>query len=171
MSLNRKAADIPVGTVEMGDGAAFTTTLVHGLTVSLMVAERPGGYHSSPHTHDCEQLNVLQDGALSVFCDGEAYELERGDALRIPAGAVHWSWNRSTASCTLVEVHAPGLQEDPEIAPFAVDLLGPGEAVRLGDGPVNRPVVLDAARSAAIEAATPARAAAGAVGHRKRGPA
>jgi mannose-6-phosphate isomerase-like protein (cupin superfamily) len=154
MSLSRKAHEIPVGTVDMGT-TSFSTSLVHGVAASLMVATRPGGYHSQPHTHDCEQLNLLQDGELHVYCDGKAYFLQPGDMLRIPAGAVHWSWNRSELPCTLLEVHAPGLQDDPEIAPIALGLFDADEERRVAGSPVNENVALSAAEVARIEALNP----------------
>jgi hypothetical protein len=40
LSLFRSAAELPVGTVDMGT-SPFTTTLVHGAAASPMVAERP----------------------------------------------------------------------------------------------------------------------------------
>src|SRR4051812_48980265 len=143
MSLFHRGEDLPVGRVDMG-GTAFTTRVVHGHRASLMVAERPAGYHSRPHSHDCEQLNLLQSGALHVYCDERAYVLTAGDVLRIPAGAVHWSWNRADEPCVLIEVHAPGLHRDPAIAPLAVGLFGPGEDAA-GAGPANEDVALPAA--------------------------
>jgi mannose-6-phosphate isomerase-like protein (cupin superfamily) len=151
MSLFRRAADIPVGTVDMGT-TAFTTTLVHGNEASLMVAERPAGYHSRPHTHDCEQLNLLQAGELHVYVGERAYLLQPGDVLRIPAAAVHWSWNRADVPCVLIEVHAPGLQGDPDIAPIAVGLFDAGEAAVPGHV-CNTDVSLPAEAVERVEAA------------------
>jgi hypothetical protein len=47
LRLFRRAAEMPVGTVDMGT-SAFTTTLVHGTAARLMVAGRPAGYRSQP---------------------------------------------------------------------------------------------------------------------------
>lgn len=154
MSLFRSATEVPVGTVEMGT-SSFTTTLVHGMSASLMVAERPSDYHSRPHKHACEQLNLLQSGELHVYCDERAYVLRPGDVLRIPADAVHWSWNRADEPCVLIEVHAPGLQHDPKIEPFALGLFDADERPPRRAGPVNVDVevVPDAVRR--LEAQTP----------------
>jgi mannose-6-phosphate isomerase-like protein (cupin superfamily) len=154
MALSRKASGVPVGTVDMGT-TSFSTTLIHGTSASLMVAERPAGYHSRPHVHDCEQLNLLQDGELHVYCDGRVYHLRPGDVLRIPPNAVHWSWNRGDAPCTLIEVHAPGLQSDPEVAPIAVGLFDEGEDPEPAGRPVNADVALGADEIARIEALDP----------------
>jgi mannose-6-phosphate isomerase-like protein (cupin superfamily) len=154
LSLFRSAAELPVGIVDMGT-STFTTTLVHGSAASLMVAERPVGYHSGPHRHDCEQLNLLQAGELHVYCDALAYLLRPGDVLRIPAGAVHWSWNRADEPCVLVEVHAPGLQGDPEIAPIAVGLFDDAEdRVQVGTA-VNVDVTLPVELVRRVEAQRP----------------
>jgi mannose-6-phosphate isomerase-like protein (cupin superfamily) len=154
LSLFRSAAEMPVGTVDMGT-SAFTTTLVHGTAASLMLAERPAGYHSQPHRHDCEQLNLLQFGELHVYCDERAYLLQPGDVMRIPAGAVHWSWNRTDEPCVLVEVHAPGLQGDPEIAPIAVGLFDEAEPGVEGGGAVNVDVALPEEIVRRVEAQRP----------------
>jgi mannose-6-phosphate isomerase-like protein (cupin superfamily) len=116
---------------------SFTTTAVYGNSSSIMVAERPGGYHSRPHVHHCEQLNILQSGELWVFVDDQAYHLRPGDYMRIPAGRIHWSWNKSDASCVLLEVHAPGLHADPLVSGFAVGLFEDGETPDFTGSPVN----------------------------------
>lgn len=137
MALFVKAGDVPSGTIDM-ETTSFTTELVHGERASLMVATRPPGYHSKPHTHECEQLNYLQSGSLWIFIEKEAYLLEPGDYLRIPDSAIHWSWNRGQSACILIEVHAPGLQADPMVEGVALGLFGQGEAVRTSGSPVNR---------------------------------
>jgi mannose-6-phosphate isomerase-like protein (cupin superfamily) len=124
---------------------SFTTKAVFGNSSSLLVATRPAGYHSRPHHHDCEQLNWLRDGELWVFVADRAFHLEAGDFLRIPVGAVHWSWNRSGAPCTLLEVHTPGLQDDPLIKRFAVGLHDAHETPELLGSPVNEFLPEDAA--------------------------
>lgn len=48
--------------------------------------------------------------------------MRTGDFLRVPSGKIHWSWNRTAEPCTLVEVHAPGMQHDGLISGFAVGL-------------------------------------------------
>jgi|tagenome__1003787_1003787.scaffolds.fasta_scaffold20952239_2 mannose-6-phosphate isomerase-like protein (cupin superfamily) len=145
---------VPTGKVDMAT-STFSTSLVHGTSASLMLAERPGGYHSAPHTHPCEQLNLLQRGQLDVFCEGRAYHLEPGDVLRIPPDAVHWSWNRGQEPCVLVEVHAPGLQHDPLIADFAVGLFDEDEHAISAGRPINVFVDLPPEEVARIEALQP----------------
>jgi mannose-6-phosphate isomerase-like protein (cupin superfamily) len=151
MALYCAAADVPVGTVDMTT-TSFSTTLVHGASASLMVAQRPPGYHSRPHIHPCEQLNLLRSGRLHVFCAGEAYVLDPGDVLRIPPDAVHWSWNRGHEPCVLIEVHAPGLQSDPLTRDFAMGLFADGETGEPTDAPTNVFVDLPAGEVERIEA-------------------
>jgi len=136
MSLHAPSETVRVQAAMFGS-SSLTTQAVFGAQASLMVATRPGGYHSAPHFHECEQLNLLQAGEIWVFVEDEAYHLRPGDFMRIPAGAVHWAWNRSTEACSLVEVHSPGLQADPTVAEVAVGLLREGESVPTGDGPTN----------------------------------
>jgi mannose-6-phosphate isomerase-like protein (cupin superfamily) len=122
---------------DMGN-TSFTTKAVYGNASSLMVATRPPGYHSRPHFHDCEQLNLLQEGELWVFIEDRAVHLRAGDFLRIPEGKLHWSWNKGDKPCVLIEVHPPGLHADPLIAEFAVGLHDPDETPSFLGSPVNR---------------------------------
>ncbi|TQM14620.1 cupin domain-containing protein [Pseudonocardia kunmingensis] len=137
MSLHVSATDVPEDTARVGV-MTFTTTAVYGNESSLMIATRPPGYHSTPHTHECEQLNWLQAGEVWVFIEDRAFHMRVGDFLRVPAGAVHWAWNKSDAPCTLVEVHAPGMQHDPTVAAFAVGLFGEREEPDPAGTPMNR---------------------------------
>ena len=110
MALYVPAGQVPATVVPMKvSGGELRTQQVFGLRSSMMVASRSGGYHSVPHTHDCEQLNYVQAGQIWVFVEDTAYPLRAGDFLRIPAGAVHWAWNRDREDCELIEVHSPGL--------------------------------------------------------------
>ncbi|WP_344889342.1 cupin domain-containing protein [Nonomuraea antimicrobica] len=126
MSLHVSGAAVREQLADMGT-TSFVTKAVFGNAASLMIATRPSGYHSKPHTHDCEQLNWLQTGQVWVFVENRAFRLEAGDFLRIPAGVVHWAWNKSERPCTMVEVHAPGLQRDRTLAAHAVGLFDDGE--------------------------------------------
>lgn len=136
MSIHVPGDRVPAETADMGD-TSFTTQAVFGNSSSLMLATRPAGYHSRPHTHDCEQLNWLRDGELWVFVEDRAFHLRAGDFLRVPAGRIHWSWNRTGRPCTLLEVHTPGLQDDPLIKSFAVGLHDPDEVPEFLGSPVN----------------------------------
>ena len=108
--LHVQAGQVPVTVVPMKvSGGELRTRQVLGRQSSLMIASRSGGYHSLPHSHQCEQLNYVQAGEIWVFVEDTAYRLRAGDFLRIPAGAVHWAWNRDQQDCELIEVHSPGL--------------------------------------------------------------
>jgi quercetin dioxygenase-like cupin family protein len=136
MGLFAPAAEVPIHTVDM-QGSVFETRFVYGTQGSLMVATRPPGYHSRPHSHPCEQLNYLQDGALWIFVERRAYRLGPGDFLRIPPVVVHWSWNKSDSTCTLIEMHCPGLQDDPMMQSAAVPLFEDGEPATVTGSPRN----------------------------------
>ncbi|MBI3707408.1 MAG: cupin domain-containing protein [Proteobacteria bacterium] len=107
-------------------GGAMSTKMVYGNDCNLMVAVRAAGYHSNPHRHDAEQLNYVLDGEVWVFVAGEAFLMKKGDFSRIPRNALHWAWNRSEKSCTIVEAHAPAC--DPLIRANAVGLFREGES-------------------------------------------
>ncbi|MCR2765009.1 cupin domain-containing protein [Microbacterium sp. zg.B48] len=122
---------------DMGD-TSFSTKMVFGNNASLMIASRPAGYHSRPHTHPCEQLNYVNSGELWVCIEDQAYFIQEGDFLRIPEGARHWSLNVSDAPCTVTEVHSPGLHADPMLSDFAEPLFDAEENIAYLGNPVNK---------------------------------
>lgn len=136
MPIHVPADRVPEDVADVGD-MSFRTKAVYGNSSSMMIATRPGGYHSKPHTHDCEQLNWLQSGELWVFIVDRAFLMKAGDFLRVPAGQLHWAWNRSDEPCTLVEVHTPGMQHDPSVQAFAVGLHDEQETPEFLGTPVN----------------------------------
>ncbi len=71
--------------------------------------------------------------------------MRAGDFLRVPPRVVHWSWNRAEGPCTLLEVHCPGLQDDPKIGHSAVGLFDEGEPATTTGSPRNEFVDYDAA--------------------------
>ena len=127
---------LPIGKFDMGN-TSFDTTLVYGKNFSIMTATRPGGYHSNPHVHDCEQVNIVADGELIIFVDEKGYLCKKGDYFRIPANLLHWSWNQTDAPMTLIEVHSPGLQNDPKCSEYSQDLFDDGETVEVSGKPIN----------------------------------
>lgn len=149
MALFAQCESVPEDIFDMGD-TSFRTKVVYGGSSSVMIATRPAGYHSRPHTHDCEQLNWMRDGELWVFVGDRAFHLDSGDFLRIPPNGIHWSWNRSSRPCTIVEVHSPGLQHDPQVAGFAVGLFDEGEPLEFLGSPVNRFLPDDSAFDPAV---------------------
>lgn len=136
MSIHASGESVPEDVADMGS-ASFRTKAVYGRGSSLMIATRPAGYHSLPHTHDCEQLNWLQSGELWVFVENRAFHMRTGDFLRIPAGEIHWSWNKFGEPCTLVEVHTPGMHHDGLISGFAVGLFEDDERGEFLGSPVT----------------------------------
>lgn len=149
MSIHAPGESVREETADMG-AAAFTTKAVFGNASSLMIATRPAGYHSQPHRHNCEQVNWLQSGELWVLITDRAVHLRPGDFLRIPANALHWSWNRFEDPCTLIEVHTPGLQHDPLIKSFAVGLFDPGEAPEHLGSPISEFLAADSTFDPAV---------------------
>jgi mannose-6-phosphate isomerase-like protein (cupin superfamily) len=122
---------------------------VYGTDTSLMFAERAPGYHTSPHQHDCEQMNYIVSGEMYFFVDGRGYRCKAGDVMRIPRNKVHWAWNRGAETVVIFESHAPPLRDRGGDA-FA--LLGPDDdATKIQQTP-NILVKLDQAEIDRIEA-------------------
>ena len=68
------------------DGKRFTVVFEHGTLAVELYAPR-GNDPQKPHTRD--ELYVVVAGRGTFFCDGERKAFECGDALFVPAGAVH----------------------------------------------------------------------------------
>jgi len=127
----------PDAVISPGEGTPVTR-LVYGREASFSYVSRPPHYHGRPHAHDREQLSLILRGELSVFvvdegsgtivtpgyqAHGYEYRLRRGDYLNIPPMAVHWTWNRATEECILLEAHAPARN-----SPAATGLFDPSES-------------------------------------------
>lgn len=112
MPLHVKSEDVPrrrvVRTAGEGEGA-MTVQRAYGNECSLMYAVRYPGYHTTPHAHDSEQINYVLEGEIWFFVEDRAFHCKKGDFHRIPAGKIHWAWNRSNSDAIVVEAHAPGL--------------------------------------------------------------
>ena len=80
---------------------------VHGTEAAFAISLRKSGYHSYPHIHDFEQLNYIQEGEMWFFILDKAYHLKKGDFLRIPRNAIHWSWVKTAEPCLCYEVFCP----------------------------------------------------------------
>jgi len=118
--------DVPVAEQAMQvKGGSLSTKFVYGHDLNLMVGTRPGGYHSRPHFHDCEQINYVAEGEMWIFVEDKGYHLRAGDFLRVPRMAVHWAWNRADRTCVLYETHAPPF--DPRTIRGSVGLFEEGE--------------------------------------------
>src|SRR5579864_8797116 len=71
-------------------GGSIGARIAYGCESSVMVAVRQPQYHSKPHRHDAEQLNVVLEGELFVFVGVDGFLARKGDVFRIPRNAVHW---------------------------------------------------------------------------------
>ncbi|HTI65964.1 MAG TPA: cupin domain-containing protein [Caulobacteraceae bacterium] len=123
--------DIPaVDMAPPGDhlkGGALKAQMVFGTDTSMMFAARETGYHSTPHCHDAEQMNYVVEGSIWLFIGNVAILASKGDIVRIPRNAVHWSWVREPGGCVLLETHTPPLIGDDKMKNGAVSLLAPDE--------------------------------------------
>ena len=107
--------------------SAIDVKMVYGTDTGMMLAKREKGYHSRPHHHDSEQWNYIIEGEIWFFIDTEGFRCRKGDIVRIPRNAVHWTWVRNVSGCTMLESHTPSLTGDPALRPGAVAMVAPGE--------------------------------------------
>jgi quercetin dioxygenase-like cupin family protein len=112
MALQVKAENVPEKKVVLKAGEGEGSMIIRqafGNESSLLVAVRPAGYHTKPHRHISEQINHVLDGEIWFFVEDKGYQCKKGDFHRIPANKVHWAWNRSNTTATVVESHSPPL--------------------------------------------------------------
>lgn len=125
---------------------------VYGVETSIMFAERAPGYHTSPHMHDCEQMNYIVSGEIYFFVDGRGYRCKAGDVMRIPRNKVHWAWNRGTETAVVFESHSPPLTGTIHGRGHAAALLGPDDDDAAIQHKPNIMVKMDQAEIDRIEA-------------------
>lgn len=105
-TIDLKANNIkPEDRADLGKG--HDMRLVYGAESALAISLRRGGYHASPHIHDYEQINFIQEGEMWFFIHDKGYHLKKGDFLRIPRNAIHWSWVKTAEPCLCHEVFCP----------------------------------------------------------------
>jgi len=59
-------------------------------TFAMRRFELEAGASVPEHTNEVEHEQYVLAGSYTVGVEGETYEVEAGDSLLIPAGAVHW---------------------------------------------------------------------------------
>lgn len=110
MSLHATNDDVPKKYAERkgekGKGKVMTQR-VFGNNVSVETALREPGYHSTPHQHEAEQINYVLEGEIWFFVEDQGFLCKKGDFSRIPAGKIHWAWNRSNQNSLIIEAHSP----------------------------------------------------------------
>src|SRR5260221_11304807 len=81
--VNRRDVKMPerVAMAAVGQ-SVLRSQKVHGTDTSLMFAERRGGYHTSPHKHECEQMHYYVSREIFFFVDGPGSSWKAGDVLR-----------------------------------------------------------------------------------------
>ncbi len=150
MPLHVKSNDVPersaVRTGGEGQGSMISRK-GYGNECSLMIATRAPGYHTTPHVHESEQINFVQEGEIWFFVEDKGFQCKKGDFQRIPANKTHWAWNRSNGDAIVVEAHAPGLVGE-KAGSGAVPLFDDGEKPELRNPGVNKFVPYD---SVAVE--------------------
>lgn len=92
---------------DTGSGLARRTA--HGRDVSISHATFPHGYRSAPHAYEGEEISQLIEGELTVYLQGQKYELKAGDVIRIPRLAIHWKHNGGQTEAVMLELHNPPL--------------------------------------------------------------
>ncbi len=104
--------------------------LVCGQDSALAISLRHGGYHASPHIHDYEQINFIQEGEMWFFVHDKGYHVKKGDFLRIPRNAIHWSWVKTEEPCLCYEVFCPPPPKKKK-GPQGHDLFDEGEEIKV----------------------------------------
>jgi quercetin dioxygenase-like cupin family protein len=91
----------------------------------------------APHSHDAFDETIYGlEGASTWTVDGATLELGRGQALRIPRGAVHGFDNRASERASFLAIATPGV-----VGPAYFHELGAGLTAAAG-GPPDREAVV-----------------------------
>ena len=76
MSLHVKSQDVlqqkGIRTGAEGEGSMISVK-GYGNECSLMIASRAPGYHTTPHLHESEQLNYIQEGEICSLSKSRAF--------------------------------------------------------------------------------------------------
>lgn len=99
-----------------------------GLTTGEVIIY-PGQGHA-PHQHPGEEevIYVISGKGSQTVGDGEAFDIQEGDAIYIPRDTVHSTYNTTWSPLRLVVVYTPGGAETGLDALPDARILSPGEA-------------------------------------------
>lgn len=125
-------SDVAMISVTPHGSVPLRTKIVHGKGGSIMVASRPGAYHSRPHIHNAEQINVVTKGDNWGYCLGPkgkhwSRRTTKGDIFRFPSMVPHWAWGKESGGSELVEFHVPGLHGEPKFTSGLTPLISSKE--------------------------------------------
>ncbi len=71
--------------------------------------QQPGGFNPE-HSHDHEEVMLMQSGAVTLTVDGVEHVLEEGDTAIVPAEAVHQIANRGEAPASWMLIAPAGIK-------------------------------------------------------------
>ncbi len=102
------------------DGSEIRELLAHRNSVirqqSLAEAALPAGGATTPHHHPrTEEIYYILEGVASMTIDGETQHVGPGDAIAIPAGAVHAIRNTGDTILKFLCCCAPGYEHDDTV--------------------------------------------------------
>ena len=90
--------------MQLNPGAGNYIVSTDRITVSFVTLE-PDVY-IPPHSHEPEQIVIVNDGACDFIVDGKLYHLEEGDVLLIPSNVAHGNYS-SERGLRMIEVFSP----------------------------------------------------------------
>ncbi|MFB6223328.1 MAG: cupin domain-containing protein [Haloarcula sp.] len=96
--LVRRAEDIEYEDVDVAEGLAKGVLIGEehgGENLAIRRFTLNAGASVPKHTNEIEHEQYVLSGQYTVGIEGEEHEVEAGDSLHIPAGAVHWYRNDS----------------------------------------------------------------------------
>jgi quercetin dioxygenase-like cupin family protein len=103
------------------DGGAlrYLEGAAHGLTMSLFRSEVVPGSGPEPHTHDYNEIFVIETGHGRYRVGSETIDAGAGDIVIVPAGAPHGFVNTARSILRHVAIHenAPRVASRPATLP------------------------------------------------------
>jgi mannose-6-phosphate isomerase-like protein (cupin superfamily) len=89
--------------------------------LSLQISEIPVGSEQPTHSHEPEQCYYLVKGKGLMIVDGEEREVAAGDAVYIPARAMHGIRNIGSVTLEYVTANTPAFDAEYEKALWPAD--------------------------------------------------
>ena len=110
MTVNRQTDLHYIETPGGNFGAAVATPSKGAVDVSIIrQRQTPGGANPS-HTHNREEVMLIQSGEVTVVLDSGPVTLSTGDSLIIPAGTTHQIENRSADDAEWLLISPAGVE-------------------------------------------------------------
>jgi len=89
-----------------GDVAHEFVGKQHGVANSILFVNAPPGCQIPRHSHDYDEIIIVQEGRARCTVGGKEHEVSAGDIIPIPAGTPHGFTNIGEVPLRQIDIHA-----------------------------------------------------------------